>query len=154
MSLAAQVVALPEPEKQAVADAIAAEPEKARTTLAAVHSYDEVKDIMDQSERAAVYARQANDSDLIKYATEIRVRAQRKAGEMLAQTEKRTGGDAMKARSDATTEVAPPTLADMGLTKSESRSNAPTLNDTRRRARGTCRQSVASFDRFKGGASG
>jgi hypothetical protein len=38
---------------------------------------------------------------------------------LLAVTEKRTGGHAMKARSDATTEV-PPTLSDMGLTKDES----------------------------------
>ena len=94
--------------------------EQARTALAAVHSYDEVKDIMDQAERAAVYARQANDSELIKYATEIRVRAQRRAGEMLAQTEKRDGGQAMKARSAAPTEVIPPTLADMGITKDQS----------------------------------
>ena len=94
--------------------------EQARTALAAVHSYDEVKDIMDQAERAAVYARQANDSDLIKYATEIRVRAQRRAGEMLAQTEKRDGGQAMKARSSASTEVIPPTLCDMGITKDQS----------------------------------
>ena len=39
------------------------------------------------------------------------------AGEMLAQTEKRNGGQAMKARSGATTEVVPPTLAQMGITK-------------------------------------
>ena len=94
--------------------------EQARTALAAVHSYDEVKDIMDQAERAAVYARQANDSDLIKYATEIRVRAQRRAGEMLSSTEKRDGGQAMKARSSAATEVIPPTLSDMGITKDQS----------------------------------
>ena len=94
--------------------------EQARTALAAVHSYDEVKDIMDQAERAAVYARQANDSDLIKYATEIRVRAQRRAGEMLAQTEKRDGGQAMKARFPDGTEVIPPTLGDMGITKKQS----------------------------------
>lgn len=61
-------------------------------------------------------ARQARDSQLIQYATEIRVRAERRAGEMLAQTEKRTGGDAMKARYRADIELAPPTLAQMGIT--------------------------------------
>lgn len=98
--------------------------EQARTALAAVHSYDEVKDIMDQAERAAVYARQANDSDLIKYATEIRVRAQRRAGEMLAQTEKATGAmgvgsNQYEVRSLAST-APPATLADMGITKDQS----------------------------------
>ena len=93
--------------------------EQARTALAAVHSYDEVKDIMDQAERAAVYARQANDSDLIKYATEIRVRAQRRAGEMLAQTEKAPAGRPAVNRSNDTTN-SPATLADMGITKDQS----------------------------------
>lgn len=70
-------------------------------------------------EAMAAYARQAKDSELIQYATEIKVRAERKCGELLAQTEKRNGGHAMKARSNDATEV-PPTLADMGLSKSES----------------------------------
>lgn len=93
--------------------------EQARTALAAVHSYDEVKDIMDQAERAAVYARQANDSDLIKYATEIRVRAQRKAGEMLAQTEKATGAQGI-GKSAVDSEDRTPTLSEMGVTKNQS----------------------------------
>lgn len=98
--------------------------EQARTALAAVHSYDEVKDIMDQAERAAVYARQANDSELIKYATEIRVRAQRRAGEMLAQTAKNTGtrlnggGESPVVVLNDRREA--PTLADMGITKDQS----------------------------------
>lgn len=100
--------------------------EQARTALAAVHSYDEVKDIMDQAERAAVYARQANDSELIKYATEIRVRAQRRAGEMLAQTPKNKGvqlngrdesGASVVEHADRR-EIA--TLSDMGITKDQS----------------------------------
>lgn len=94
--------------------------EQARTALAAVHSYDEVKDIMDQAERAAVYARQANDSDLIKYATEIRVRAQRRAGEMLAQTEKAVGSLKRGPVVVADDHGKPATLADMGITKDQS----------------------------------
>lgn len=94
--------------------------EQARTALAAVHSYDEVKDIMDQAERAAVYARQANDSDLIKYATEIRVRAQRRAGEMLAQTEKAGGSLKRGPVVVADDHGKPATLADMGITKDQS----------------------------------
>lgn len=99
--------------------------EQARSALAAVHSYDEVKDIMNLAERAEVYARQANDSDLIKYATEIRVRAQRRAGEMLAQTEKAPAGRPSVNRSNDTTN-SPATLSDMGITKDQS-SNWQTL---------------------------
>lgn len=93
--------------------------EAARTALAEAHRVDEVKDIRDKAEAMAAYARQAKDSDLIQYATEIKVRAERRCGELLTHTEKRNGGHAMKARSDDSTEV-PPTLADMGLTKDES----------------------------------
>lgn len=99
--------------------------ENARSALAAVHSYDEVKDIMDQAERASLYARQANDSELIKYATEIRVRAQRRAGEMLAVTEKAPAGRPAVNRSSDTTN-SPATLSDMGITKDQS-SNWQTL---------------------------
>lgn len=94
--------------------------EQARTALAAVHSYDEVKDIMDQAERAAVYARQANDSDLIKYATEIRVRAQRRAGEMLAQTEKATGAKGIGKSAMPEGHSTPATLSEIGVTAKQS----------------------------------
>ncbi|MBK5203902.1 MAG: hypothetical protein JJD98_00385 [Polaromonas sp.] len=100
--------------------------ENARSALAAVHSYDEVKDIMDQSERAAVYARQANDSELIKYATEIRVRAQRRAGEMLAVTEKATGAQGVGKSALHAVEGTTATLAEMGITYNQS-SNWQTL---------------------------
>jgi hypothetical protein len=93
--------------------------EAARTALAEAHRVDEVKDIRDKAEAMAAYARQAKDSELIQYATEIKVRAERRCGELLARTEKHNGGHAMKARSNDATEV-PPTLAQMGLTKDES----------------------------------
>ena len=96
--------------------------EAARTALAEAHRVDEVKDIRDKAEAMAAYARQAKDSELIQYATEIKVRAERRCGELLARTEKNTGSRGVgsnqhQVRShDATT----PTLADMGLSKSES----------------------------------
>lgn len=93
--------------------------ETARNALAECQRIDEVKDIRDKAEAMAAYARQAKDTELIQFATEIKVRAERKCGEMLSNTDLRTGGDAMKARSDDSTKV-PPTLADMGLTKDQS----------------------------------
>lgn len=93
--------------------------EQARTALAECQRVDEVKDIRDKAEAMAAYARQAKDQDLIQMATEIKVRAERKAGEMLAVSEKQNGGHAMKARSDASTEI-PPRLSDLGITKDQS----------------------------------
>lgn len=94
--------------------------EAARTALAEAHRVDEVKDIRDKAEALAAYARQAKDADLIQYATEIKVRAERRCGELLARTEKNTGargaGPIAVERYDRDT----PTLADMGLSKDES----------------------------------
>lgn len=94
--------------------------EQARTALAEAHRVDEVKDIRDKAEAMAAYARQAKDSELIQYATEIKVRAERRCGELLATTEKNRGaqgiGKSAVERSDST----PPTLSEMGLTRDES----------------------------------
>lgn len=50
----------------------------------------------------------------IRYAQEIVLRADRRLGEMLAETPKNPGGIVRSRRA-----TAPPTLADVGLTKSE-----------------------------------
>lgn len=95
--------------------------EAARNALQIAVTVDEVKDIRDKAEAMAAYARQAKDVELITWATEIKVRAERRAGQMLAEMPKRDGGDAakLKARSHDVTEV-PATLADLGVTKNES----------------------------------
>ena len=100
--------------------------EAARNALAEAHRVDEVKDIRDKAEAMAAYARQAKDSELIQYATEIKVRAERRCGELLkanVSTPAARGEQGAQARwggkSDHSTSYSP-TLADMGLTKDES----------------------------------
>jgi len=95
--------------------------EQARFALAECQRVDEVKDIRDKAEAMAAYARQAKDTELIQFATEIKVRAERKCGELLAGAEKNDGGRPPRNQSNATTGfTAPPTLADMGITKDQS----------------------------------
>lgn len=103
--------------------------EAARTALAECYSVDEVKDIRDKAEAMAAYARQAKDQELILWATEIKVRAERKAGEMLTSMaergERAKQGDGPKfdPSNSSIEELAtnkPKTLADLGVSKRES----------------------------------
>lgn len=91
--------------------------EAARAALQAAHSVDEVKDIRDKAQAMAAYARQAKDTALVEWATEIKVRAERRAGEMLRDMPKHTGG-----RPSKTTDIvsAVSTLADIGVTDKQS----------------------------------
>lgn len=92
--------------------------EQARAALAECKRVDEVKDIRDKAEAMAAYARQAKDTELIQFATEIKVRAERKAGGMLAagfeSGERARSGGAMKKESP------PPTLSDIGISRDQS----------------------------------
>jgi hypothetical protein len=101
--------------------------EAARHALAECQRIDEVKDIRDKAEAMAAYARQAKDTELIQYATEIKVRAERKAGEMLAQSNKATGGQyggngrpVVDGQATRPATDAPPRLADIGISKDQS----------------------------------
>lgn len=88
--------------------------------IAEACTVDEAKDLRDKAEAFRVYARQAKNRALEIDAAEIRLRAERRLGEMLAEQKATvglaSGGDAMKARFRPGTEVRP-TLADAGIDK-------------------------------------
>ena len=110
----------------------------ARKALALAHRVDEVKSIRDKAMAMQLYAKQAKDTELIDYATDIRLRAEQRAGELLSEMEKAKGtrgqlrgkrkatskgkgkgkgsSGGNKARSPEETK----TLAELGITKRES----------------------------------
>lgn len=85
--------------------------------IEAAHMVDEVKDVRDQALALEHYARQAMNTDAERRAAEIRMRAERKAGQLLTEMPKAKPGPNGD-RSCQTTN--PPTLKDLGITKDQS----------------------------------
>ena len=88
------------------------------TALAEASRIDDVKDIRDKAVAAQAYARQAKDGELIGYATEIRMRAERRAGELLAEMAKAKGGNPNLPTGNKVEPV--DTLSDIGISKRQS----------------------------------
>jgi hypothetical protein len=100
--------------------------EAARAALAEAHRVDEVKEIRNQAIALQEYAKQAKDTELLKHATEIRLRAERRWGEIYGVSQKAAGTRAdisvLSGSVDLTPpeESEPPTLQKMGVTKTQS----------------------------------
>lgn len=93
--------------------------EAARAALEAATKIDEVKLIHDKAVALAAYAKQAKDTDMMNWVVEIKVRAERRAGELLKAMSKNTGakgiGTSAVPQKDHT-----PTLAKLGISKNDS----------------------------------
>jgi len=99
--------------------------EAARAALQAAHDVDEVKDIRDKAQAMQAYANQAKDTQLVEWASEIKVRAERRAGEMLAVMKVNGHGHKNLKKgsklSPESPEVTPgPTLDSIGISKKQS----------------------------------
>lgn len=99
--------------------------EAARRALLEAHRIDEAKDIRDKAIAMQVYARQAKDRDLIEMATDIKLRAERRAGELLREMPKNKGarGDGrpeLGGRGDRPPKDTTPKLSDFGISKDDS----------------------------------
>lgn len=100
----------------------------ARKAIAAAHRVDEAKKIRDKAEAVRVYAKQARDLDMQNMAAEIRIRAERRAGQLLLEMAKNQGArgegrprrDGTKIRRSSRTTAYPPKLEDIGITKDQS----------------------------------
>ena len=88
----------------------------ARYALSVAVKVDEVKDIRDKAAAMAAYARQAQDKELLQWATEIKVRAERRAGQMLAEMELKPG---VKSIGNVAVPI-PQTLDEIGISKNQS----------------------------------
>ena len=65
--------------------------------IAQCHAIDEVKDIRDKAMALELYAKQARNTDAERKASEIRLRAERRTGELLKELARATPADAGKA---------------------------------------------------------
>jgi site-specific DNA-methyltransferase (adenine-specific) len=99
----------------------------ARRALAEAHRIDEIKAIRDKAEALRLYFKQQGESLVMQnQAAEIKLRAERKAGTLLAEMEKskgmqfggRNADGSVRRLHDETADA--PTLADIGITKIQS----------------------------------
>ena len=95
--------------------------DRARQELELASSVDEVKAIRDKAEALRQYAKQSRLSlDMQNRCAEIRIRAERRAGDLLKEMEKRPPGPTpLQNRSHDATDL-PPRLEDLGISKSQS----------------------------------
>jgi len=94
--------------------------------IAECHSVDEVKALRDKAKALEVYAQQAQNFEAERKACEIRIRAERRAGELLREMKeqglRQRAGDNAGAYRGQTTRLSSSTttLSDLGITRDQS----------------------------------
>jgi protein gp37 len=90
--------------------------------LAAARTIDELKDIRDKAEAVRVYVKQTHEKNLalINHAAEVKLRAERRLGEMLEELPKHPAGRPAAIANTLLAIAKPPTLAQMGISDMES----------------------------------
>jgi N6-adenosine-specific RNA methylase IME4 len=96
--------------------------DQAKQALAEVHSIKDTKDIRDKVQAVAAYLKQQEDSlEAQNYAAEIKLRAERKLGELLKEQPKNEGTKGQLSGSCIVQPPAqPPKLSDLGIEKTQS----------------------------------
>ena len=90
----------------------------AKKALAVAKSVDEVKSIRNAATATRLYAQQAKDKTLIQDASEIRLRAERRLGEMMQESLKaKGGGDVRRKHRGLKLPGDPITLSEVGIDK-------------------------------------
>lgn len=92
--------------------------DQATQMLAEVRTIDDAKELIDLAEAARIYARQVKlGLEAQNHAAEIKIRAQRRAGEILEAMEKNDGGRPTGNRLQPVTGFDPPTYGELGIYK-------------------------------------
>ena len=98
--------------------------EAAKVLLREAHRADEAKAIRDRAVALAAYARQAKDGEMVRWATEIKIRAELRVGQLLIEAKKtgqrQTPGGDRKSSSSLHEDDPVPTLADLGISHDQS----------------------------------
>ena len=95
--------------------------EKAKQAIALCKNIDEVKAIRDKAEALRAYAKQSDESlEMQNQCAEIKIRAERRGGELLKDTARDQGETDKTIRSHDVTLSPPPKLEELGISKNQS----------------------------------
>src|SRR5687767_13746949 len=93
---------------------------QAKKAIVESKSIHEVKSMRDKAAAVRMYLKQQNESlEIQNEAAEIKIRAERRAGELLADMEKSEGGRPVKT-ADIVSVVSPPKLSELGIAHKQS----------------------------------